>query len=137
MQGVKSVEKDGKTYAYFFKGNVERPGVSFLTPQESSFQIGVQEQPPGFASRPHLHPPAKFDVQNTGEFIYLEKGKVKAIVYDEEFNEIGQESLEEGDFLVFLHGGHKIEVIEDCKFVEVKQGPYPGDEKAKIFHQKL
>ena len=36
-----------------------------------------------------------------------------------------------GDTIALLSGGHGIKINEDCKFVEVKQGPYV-EEKDKI-----
>lgn len=35
--------------------------------------------------------------------------------------------LEQGDTIALIRGGHELEMDEDCKFIEVKQGPY--DEK--------
>ncbi len=34
--------------------------------------------------------------------------------------------LRQGDSVLLMTGGHGFRVLEDCKMIEVKQGPYTG-----------
>jgi hypothetical protein len=54
-------------------------------------------------------------------------------VFDEEWKELATEELSTGDFLIFFKGGHSVEMLEKSRLIEVKQGPYPGDNAAKSF----
>jgi hypothetical protein len=40
--------------------------------------------------------------------------------------------LEPGDAILFASGGHAIEVLEDAQILEVKQGPYIGQEEKEF-----
>jgi len=41
--------------------------------------------------------------------------------------------LKAGDAIVLIHGIHAIRVIEDMQCISVKQGPFLGTEKDKLF----
>ena len=41
--------------------------------------------------------------------------------------------LKAGDGIVLIHGIHAIKVLEDMQCISVKQGPFLGTEKDKIF----
>jgi mannose-6-phosphate isomerase-like protein (cupin superfamily) len=71
--------------------------------------------------------------QKSAEFLYFERGKAKVIVFDEAWNAVAEEVVNGGDFLLFLDGGHSVDMLEPTRFIEVKQGPYPGDKQAKVF----
>ena len=133
MEGVRMVTKDGTLYALFFRGTLRVEGVKFLTPPELPMQLGLMEHPAGHRVEPHQHPAQPYDVRTMSEFLFIERGKIKATVYDEEWNVLGEETLGPSDFLLFLRGGHSIEVLEAGRFLEVKQGPFPGDAKAKTY----
>ncbi|MBT3293298.1 hypothetical protein HN512_02810 [Candidatus Peregrinibacteria bacterium] len=128
------IEKDGVLYAMFFSSSLSAPdGVNFLNNPEDSLQIGLMERPTGYKVEPHLHPSRSIPIERVSEFLYIEKGKVKATVTDEEWNVLGEHELSEGDFLLFLRGGHSVEVIEEARMIEVKQGPFLGDNGAKVY----
>lgn len=127
------IEKNGEPYAMFFHGRISSDGARFLTKQTDEFQLGVLQRPKGYTVAAHLHPRVDLKIQGVSEFLYLEKGKMRVTVFDEEWNVLGKEELSAGEFLLFLRGGHEIEMLEECRIVEVKQGPYPGDDKAKVF----
>ena len=41
--------------------------------------------------------------------------------------------LEAGDVALLIEGGHGFEVIEDVEMIEVKQGPYAGEQDKTRF----
>ena len=41
--------------------------------------------------------------------------------------------LEAGDVILLISGGHGFVVLEDVQMIEVKQGPYSGDEDKTRF----
>lgn len=133
MQDPHRIEKDGILYALVIPGKLPVDGVRFLTPQESSFQVGLMERPGGYVVRPHMHPPRDVSVRGTPEFLSIVEGRVRAIVYDEAWAVLGEAILGAGDALLLLAGGHSFEVLEPCRILEVKQGPYAGDSSAKVY----
>jgi hypothetical protein len=42
--------------------------------------------------------------------------------------------LESGDVILLSNGGHGFEVLEEVEMIEVKQGPYCGDEDKTRFN---
>jgi len=132
MDDIVPVTKDGQLYALFFKRKMPVDGARFLTPPDASLQVGVFERPKGH--RVHAHRHAEQDSAPTfGEFLYFEKGKAKVTVFDAEWEVLAERIVQGGDFLLFLAGGHMLEILEPARIVEVKHGPYPGEDAAKIF----
>ena len=75
----------------------------------------------------HCHPNQKRSINTTSEVIVVQSGTLEVDIYDKNHEFVDSFELNEGDIGILIDGGHGIKIIEDCKFVEVKQGPY--DEK--------
>jgi hypothetical protein len=132
----KIIRRNGKIIAIVFKKTLRARGVKFLTPANYTLQLGLLEHPKGKVIRDHQHnTKIKYWVDTTQEFLYLEKGKVKAKFFDDEWNLIAEEILMAGDFLLHISGGHGFEVLEKCRMIEIKQGPYPGEKMAKVYKE--
>lgn len=127
------IEKNGKLYAIIVHHDLPVDGVKFLTPETAPFQLGLMEHPKGYTIRAHCHPSQHYDVHSMSEFLYLEHGSVRVTIYDEHWDAIATEKLHKGDVILIFTGGHAFEVLEDCRMFEVKQGPYPGENKAKTY----
>lgn len=136
MSDIRRITKGGTVYALVIRQGASVHGVQFLTQETSPFQLGLMEHPKGHTIRAHSHAPQTYDVRSMSEFLYLERGKVRAILYDEEWNTLATEVLTAGDVLLLLAGGHGFEVLEPCRMIEVKQGPFSGGKKAKIYREK-
>lgn len=128
------IRNKGKIIALIFKKSLKAKGVSFLTPPDYTLQVGLLNHSKGTVIRDHIHnPEARYWVDTTQEFLYLEKGKVKVKFFDDAWNLVAEEILTEGDFILHVSGGHGFEVLEKSRMIEVKQGPYPGEKFAKIY----
>lgn len=136
MSDVLHITKGGTVYAMIVRQGVSVHGVEFLTPETSPFQLGLMEHPQGHVIRAHSHAPQTYHVRSMSEFLYVERGKVRATIYDEEWGILATEVLTAGDALLLLAGGHGFEILEPCRMIEVKQGPYPGEKKAKVYRQE-
>lgn len=136
MDPILKISKGDQVYAMFFSHTLSKAGVQFLTPPEECLQVGLMERPAGQRVEPHRHPLQIFPVDRLCEFLYIEKGKIHAHVFDEDWNELGDHILGSGDFLLFLRGGHSIDVLEPARMIEVKQGPFPGDKASKTYRDK-
>ena len=45
--------------------------------------------------------------------------------------------LEAGDVVLLIEGGHGFEVMEDVEMIEVKQGPYAGEQDKTRFKDSI
>ena len=77
-----------------------------------------------YTIQPHLHKKRLKKIYDTSEVIIILSGSMKVDFYN--FNKIFLESkiLNKDDIILLLSGGHGFKTIKDCKFIEVKQGPY-------------
>jgi len=138
MERITYVRKDGITYALLCKQpKVPAEGIRFFTEPTDEFQAGVMERPAGYTVKPHTHPPSRYPIDTLSEFLYVERGKIHVTVYDKDWKVLSEEVLTGGDFFLFFRGGHGIEVIEDCRMIEVKQGPYREAAITKIFRDPV
>ena len=65
------------------------------------------------------------------EFFYIVQGKIEAKLYNKKklFSTL---VLWAGDSIV-LNCGHSITFLEETQMIELKQGPYRGKEKEKVY----
>ncbi|RLE74745.1 MAG: hypothetical protein DRJ44_06975, partial [Thermoprotei archaeon] len=66
------------------------------------------------------------------EAMYIIRGRILLTLYTLDREKKDSIILEEGD-LAIVNQGHEIEFLEDTLLLEIKQGPYPGSEKDKVF----
>lgn len=101
------------------------PGVHFYGENDNSLQIGKQLRTKGEKINPHKHLPVKIEREETfQEVLYIEKGRMKVIFYDDQWEEFDTRILNQGDLILLMKGGHGFEMLEETVMIEVKQGPY-------------
>jgi len=139
MENDKNIReiKDGeKVLAIVYSKKLKAEGARFLTPESYPLQVGLLEHKDGKDVPLHRHPLFAYNVTNTQELLYIERGSAEIVVTDDDWKEIGKTKLGKGDFILFVAGGHKVDIGKGSRIIEVKQGPYPGDKVAKIFKDK-
>ena len=114
--------------AIIFRLQPIESGISFLTPGNYSQQLGVMRRPTGYDIEPHLHLPVDRTIQYTKEVLYIKSGIIRADFYDEDMSYLLSHLLHAGDFILLAKGGHGFHVIQETEIVEIKQGPYAGNE---------
>lgn len=133
MDAVHTVSKGSVTYALFFSKSLKAPeGVRFLTEQTMPLQVGLMEREKGYVVQPHAHPASDRHLKSTPEFLYVESGTILVKVFDDEWVLLEEYKAGAGDFVLLLAGGHSVEVLDDARFIEVKQGPFVGPGKDKV-----
>lgn len=136
MERVFHVNKGDIAYAIICR-KPKADGIRFFTTENDEFQVGLMVRPAGYQIMAHAHPRANRSISGASEFLYIESGEVRVTVFDEEWCPLAEEVLEAGDFLVFLRGGHAIEIRESARVIEVKQGPYTGMMASKLFRDSI
>jgi len=105
----------------------------FLTEHDNDFQFGTFNLQRGEIIKKHIHNKQERKVSQTSEGIVVLSGSLEVDFFDENENFIEKIILNQGDSVLILSGGHGINVLDDCKFIEFKQGPYIPDIDKKHF----
>lgn len=69
----------------------------------------------------------------TQEVLLLKKGVLRVDFYDEYEDYLESKDLHAGDIILLVSGGHGFQALEEVEMVEVKQGPYAGENDKKRF----
>lgn len=119
--------------AIILYSNYSSGGTNFFTPGNFSQQLAFISRKQNQAIKPHTHNIVKRDIHLTQETLLIKKGKVKADFYDSEKNYLESRILQAGDVLLLANGGHGFTALEDLEMIEIKQGPYLGNNDKTIF----
>jgi hypothetical protein len=125
---IEKIEFLGSILAFVIRANYNNDGIHFFTPSDFSQQLAYMKRPEGYVISPHVHNPVSREVLFTKEVLYIKSGKVRVDFYDEMKNYLESRLLFKGDVILLAFGGHGFEMIEESEIIEVKQGPYAGEE---------
>ena len=82
----------------------------------------------------HIHLKNKRIVEETGEIIIVQKGKMEVKIFDSQKNLLAKEILNSNCIACFYGGGHVFKMLTDTLFLEIKQGPYNENLDKEKFH---
>ncbi len=101
---------------------------------DDPIQVGYLKRGKNYKAKAHYHPRNSSDIGETigQEVMYIIKGRVLLKLYTTNGERVASVILEEGD-LAIIYQGHSLEFLEESLILEVKQGPYPGPDKDKVF----
>jgi mannose-6-phosphate isomerase-like protein (cupin superfamily) len=116
-----------KLLAIVIADGFSEQGVHFVTPHILSQQLAFIRHPAGKVIDPHIHNPVPREVLYTQEVLLIKKGRLKVDFYDDSRNFLESRILKAGDVILLTEGGHGFEVMEEIEMIEVKQGPYAGE----------
>lgn len=119
--------------ALILRNSFNRNGIEFFTPSDFSQQLGYMKRPQGYIISPHVHNPVTREVKYTKEVLLIKSGKVRVDFYDDDQNYLESHILHQGDVVLLAFGGHGFEMLERTEIIEIKQGPYAGDEDKTRF----
>ncbi|PWS26427.1 hypothetical protein DHW03_16740 [Pedobacter yonginense] len=125
---VEKIEHQGILLAIIIRANYEKDGISFFTPNDFSQQLGYMNRKKGYLIEPHIHKLIERKVVLTQEVLYIKSGKVLVNFYDEAQRYLENRIVSTGDVILLANGGHGFEMLEDSEMIEIKQGPYVGEE---------
>ncbi|WP_417835092.1 hypothetical protein [Thalassospira xiamenensis] len=130
---IEHIEHRGELLALIIRASYAKPGISFFTDTSLSQQIGYMQHPRGKLIEPHIHKPVAREVHLTQEVLVLRKGRLRVDFYDTDQTYLYSRTLESGDLILLIKGGHGFEALEEIEMFEIKQGPYAGDEDKTRF----
>lgn len=130
---IKIITHHSRTLAIIVSANYHSEGIAFFTPDEFSQQLGYMNRPEGYAIPPHVHNPVPRKVEYTNEVLFIRSGKVRVDFYDDNQSYLESFTLKTGDVILLASGGHGFQMLEKSEIIEVKQGPYAGDQDKTRF----
>lgn len=133
MEQLEFVKKKHKLLAIIIRAEYTCEGVNFMTPNEFSQQVAYMHHPSGKVIDAHIHNLVHRDVILTQEVLLIKKGKLRVDFYDDYEDYLESRMLNAGDVILLVSGGHGFNVVEEVEMIEVKQGPYSGNEDKKRF----
>jgi mannose-6-phosphate isomerase-like protein (cupin superfamily) len=119
--------------AIIVRGDFSGNGVHFFTPNDFSQQLAYMCHPCGKLIEPHMHNVVPRNITYTQEVLIIKRGKLRVDFYDRSKVYLESRILNAGDIILLAAGGHGFEVLEELEMIEVKQGPYAGDQDKTRF----
>ncbi len=124
---------DGQLCAIIIKADYDESGIRFFTANDLSQQLASMSYKPGKVIPAHTHQLVRREVFRTQEALFIRKGKLRVDFYTAGQDYRCSRVLEKGDVILLIAGGHGFEVLEELNMIEVKQGPYAGDQDKVVF----
>ncbi|WP_248277817.1 hypothetical protein [Brasilonema sp. UFV-L1] len=119
--------------ALIVSNSFQKSGIHFFTPNNLSQQLAYMHHPTGKVIQPHVHNSVRREIIHTQEVLFLKKGKLRVDFYNDQQQYLESRILEAGDVILLVSGGHGFEVLEEIEMIEVKQGPYVGEQDKTRF----
>ncbi len=133
MEHIEIIKDNDETLAIIIRKDFSAEGLKFFTPDDFSQQLAYMHHKKGKQIRAHSHRSVIREIQFTQEVLLLKKGVFKVDLYTSDHTHHSTHVLNAGDVILLAGGGHGFEALEDIEIIEVKQGPYTGDEDKTHF----
>ena len=132
---IEEIRKENNLVALILKSNYNENGIKFFTPNEFSQQLAYMNRPKGYIILPHIHNPVKREVYFTKEVLYIKSGKLRVDFYDDNKCYLKSFVVSKGDVILLASGGHGFTMLENSEIIEIKQGPFVGEQDKTRFEQ--
>jgi quercetin dioxygenase-like cupin family protein len=130
---IETIGTDDGVIAYIVRRDHDPGATAFVTPDEANLQVGFIACPPGRVIPRHYHLPMERSITGTNEVIIVRSGRCEVDLFDDRQQFVQSTTLETGDTIVLMRGGHGFRAMEGCMLMEVKQGPYYGQKEKSLF----
>jgi len=127
MNGVEHCRFNDELYAIIVRGTFREPGITFFSPPELSQQLAYMNHPEGKSIPPHRHNKVTREVHYTQEVLVIRNGKLQVDFYTEAEEYLESRILSAGDVILLCGGAHGFQVLAPLEMIEIKQGPYAGE----------
>ncbi len=133
MNEIIQIKNGDKLLAMILPHSFSQPGIHFFTPNDLSQQLAYMSYQTGKVIPAHVHNPVAREVTFTQETLFIRKGSLRVDFYTADRDYLESRVLFAGDVILLIQGGHGFEVLEPLEMVEVKQGPYLGEQDKTRF----
>ena len=125
---LEKVYKKELQLAIIIRSGFQKSGIEFFTNDNDSQQLGYMNRPEGYLIKPHRHNLVQRHVHLTQEVLFIKSGKVRVDFYSNEQEYLESRILNQGDVILLSDVGHGFKMLEPSEIIEVKQGPYCGEQ---------
>jgi len=125
---IENIRIEENLCALIIRKGFSGENIEFFTNPEDSLQLGYMRREKGYKIQPHVHKKFVRSIEYTNEVLLIKSGIVKVNFYDDEQKFRVSCILYDGDTILLMACGHGFEMIEESEILEVKQGPYAGEE---------
>jgi mannose-6-phosphate isomerase-like protein (cupin superfamily) len=134
INNVITIKSYDHLIAIIVKNEFSINGLHFFSPELLPQQLGYMSYPSGHIISPHVHKKVKRIIYETTEVLFIKSGRVKVDFYTDNKLLIETFIVSKGDTVLLVSGGHGFEMLEPSEIIEVKQGPYLGDQDKSKFY---
>ena len=133
MKFIEQIKTGDQILAIILYNEFNNKGIEFFTPPDFSQQLGYISHSKGVSIQEHVHILHPREITYTQETLFIKKGHVKIVFYSDDQEYFTERELTTGDVILLASGGHGFTFLEDTEMIEVKQGPYCGDQDKQRF----
>jgi mannose-6-phosphate isomerase-like protein (cupin superfamily) len=133
IDNVEIISANEQTLCYVIRQNIRPEKTTFITPPDAKQQVGFIVYPTDSIIRRHLHKPLARHIIGMAEVLVVRVGHCQIEVYDENKVLVATRDLYQGDVVLMVGGGHGFRILEDTVLLEIKQGPYLGEDDKELF----
>jgi mannose-6-phosphate isomerase-like protein (cupin superfamily) len=130
---IENITHCNQLLALIVPNSFHQPGIHFFTPNSFSQQLAYMHHPTGKVIQPHVHNSVCREIIYTQEVLFIKKGKLRVDFYNDQQQYLESRILGAGDVILLVSGGHGFEMLEEVEMIEVKQGPYVGEQDKTRF----
>ena len=131
---IKNITYKNKSLALIIRSSyLKKKGINFFTNNNLSQQVAFMNHKKNHVIQPHLHRKRLKKIYDTTEVLIILNGSLRVDFYNNEKKYLFSNTIKKNDIIILLTGGHGFKTLNNCKFIEVKQGPYnPKKDKFKF-----
>ena len=130
---IETIKHGDELLAIIVRKDYQRDGISFITPNDFTLQLGYMHHPSKHKIKPHMHQPVQRETIGTQEVLIIQKGVLRIDFYSSSKDYLESRELSSGDVILLISAGHGMTVLEPVSMIEVKNGPYrPEQDKEKF-----
>jgi mannose-6-phosphate isomerase-like protein (cupin superfamily) len=123
--------------ALIIRADFDAEGLHFFTPDSFSQQVAYMRHPKDKEITPHVHNMVTRQVLYTQEVLLVRKGSVEVNLFTSRKAFMTTRVLGAGDLILLCGGGHSFKMLEETSMIEIKQGPYAGDNDKTRFEPQV
>ena len=135
-ESIETIVDGLEPIALIIRATFDVDGLHFFTPYSFSQQVAYMRHPRDKVIDAHVHNLVARQVLYTQEVLLVRKGSVEVSLYNSARDFLTSRILSAGDLILLCGGGHGLRMLEETSMIEIKQGPYAGDNDKTRFGQE-
>ena len=130
---TESIEDQCKLVCMIIRATPAPSETTFYTSPELPLQVGKIVYAAGSEIPRHSHPSTTRSISGRPEVLLVQEGRMTVDIYRDDQSILCSRELRAGDVILFFGGGHGFRLLENTVLLEIKQGPFLGEQDKKRF----